>query len=194
MQHPFGALTRNFRLIRLRKFRGQQLAGPAGDGGTQVVSAKCLVNLIGHLSRPGGTSRSCFSFTRFIVEQCLLKKDKYMTPSHSLQTTRSSHGAQYRRHQIYSDALKNSFPPPPELFHIGIVCLLLWQIPSPQRSLGHSLFKQKFSQKFLCFLCCFVYCVVVVFYFIKISKFALPGVMLMYERTSNERKKERKSL
>ena len=48
----------------------------------------------------------------------------------------------------------------PELFHIGIVCLLLWQMPSPQRSLGHSLFKQKFSQKFLCFsvlfCCCFL--------------------------------------
>ena len=30
-----------------------------------------------------------------------------------------------------------------------------------------------------------------VFYFIKISKFALPGVMLIYERTSKDRKKER---
>ena len=30
----FKALTRNFRLIRLRKFRGQQPAGPAGDGET----------------------------------------------------------------------------------------------------------------------------------------------------------------
>ena len=28
MQHTFGALTRNFRFIRLRKFRGQQPAGP----------------------------------------------------------------------------------------------------------------------------------------------------------------------
>ena len=95
-----------------------------------------------------------------------IEKDKYMTPAHSLKTTRSSHSAQYRRHQTYSDALKNSFSP--ELFHIGIVCLLLWQIPSPQRSLGHSLSKQKFSQKFLCFLCCFVflYC----FFFI-LSKF-----------------------
>ena len=35
-------------------------------------------------------------------------------------------------------------------------------------------------------MCCFF------FYFIKISKFALPGVMLMYERTSKDRKKERK--
>ena len=31
-----------------------------------------------------------------------------------------------------------------------------------------------------------------VFYFIKISKFTLPGVMLIYERTSKDRKKERK--
>ena len=37
-----------------------------------------------------------------------IEKDKYMTPAHSLKTTRSSHSAQYRRHQTYSDALKNS--------------------------------------------------------------------------------------
>ena len=118
-----------------------------------------------------------------------IEKDKYMTPAHSLKTTRSSHSAQYRRHQTYSDVLKNSFSP--VLFHIGIVCLLLWQMPNPQRSLGHSLFKQKFSQKFLCFLCCFVFLCFLFFYFIKISKFALPGVMLIYERTSKDRKKER---
>ena len=59
---------------RLRKFRGQQPAGPAGDGETPVASAKCLMSLIGHLLRPVGTSPPCFSFTRFIVEQCLLKK------------------------------------------------------------------------------------------------------------------------
>ena len=78
-----------------------------------------------------------------------IEKDKYMTPAHSLKTTRSSHSAQYLRHQTYSDALKNYLPTPsPELFHIGIVCLLLWPIPSQQRSLGHSLFNQKFSQMF----------------------------------------------
>ena len=43
-------------------------------GETQVVSAKSLMSLNGHLLRPGGTSPPCFSFTRFIVEQCLLKK------------------------------------------------------------------------------------------------------------------------
>ena len=42
-----------------------------------------------------------------------IEKDKYMTPAHIVKTTRSSHSAQYRRHQTYSDALKNSFPPPP---------------------------------------------------------------------------------
>ena len=38
------------------------------------------------------------------------EKDKYMTPAQV--TTRSSHSAQYRRHQTYSDALKNSLFPP----------------------------------------------------------------------------------
>ena len=66
-----------------------------------------------------------------------IERDTYMTPARSLKSTRSSHSAQYRRHQTYSDAPKNSFP---ELFHIGIVCLLLWPIPSTQRSLGHSPF------------------------------------------------------
>ena len=41
-----------------------------------------------------------------------IEKDKYMTPAHSLKTSRSSHSAHYRRHQTYSDALKNSFFPP----------------------------------------------------------------------------------
>ena len=45
---------------------------------------------------------------------------------------------------------------------------------------------------FLCvcvffFFFCFFF-VFFVFYSIKISKFALPGVMLMYERTSKDRK------
>ena len=40
-----------------------------------------------------------------------IEKDTYMTPAHSLKTTRSSHSAQYRRHQTYSDALKNSYFP-----------------------------------------------------------------------------------
>ena len=40
-----------------------------------------------------------------------IEKDKYMTPTHSLKTTRPSHSAQYHRQQTYSDALKNSFFP-----------------------------------------------------------------------------------
>ena len=52
---------------------GQQPAGPAEDGETRVVSAKCLMSLNDHLLRPGGASPPCFSFTRFIAEQCLLK-------------------------------------------------------------------------------------------------------------------------
>ena len=116
-----------------------------------------------------------------------IEKDKYITPAYSLKSTRSSHSAQYRRYQTYSDALKNSFSP--ELFHIGIVCLLLWTVSSPQRSLGHSLFKQKIQPKGFVF-----FCVCVFFYFIKIQKFALPGVMLKFERGQYCRKKEKSLL
>ena len=38
-------------------------------------------------------------------------KDEYLTPAHSLKSTRSPHSAQYCRYQTYSDALKNSFFP-----------------------------------------------------------------------------------
>ena len=69
-----------------------------------------------------------------------IEKDKYMTPAHSLKTTRSSNSAKHHRHQTNSDAMYTSNSFPPELFHIGKVCLLLWPIPSPQRNLGHSLF------------------------------------------------------
>ena len=121
----------------------------------------------------------CFVFFVLFLFFYFIKISKFALPG--VKTTRSSHSAQYRRHQTYSDALKNSFSP--ELFLIGIVCLLLWPIPSPQRSLGHSLFKQKFSQRFLCFLCFFFFFFFFFFYyFIKISKFALPGVMLKFER------------
>ena len=104
MQHPFGALTRNFRLIRLRKFRGQQPAGPAVDGETWLVMAKCLMSLNGHLLRS-----SLLLFHKIHCGAVSIEKDKCMTLAHSLKTTRSSHSAQYHSHQTYSNVLKNSF-------------------------------------------------------------------------------------
>ena len=85
-----------------------------------------------------------------------IEKDKYLTPAHSLKSTRSSHSAQYCRYQTYSDALKNSFFP--GLYRSGIVFLLRWKIPRLLRSLGHSSFSQKHSRKiFLVFLFCFFF-------------------------------------
>ena len=57
-----------------------------------------------------------------------IEKDKYLTPAHSLKSTRASHNPQYCRYQTYSDALKNYFFP--ELFHSGMVFLLRWSIDS----------------------------------------------------------------
>ena len=49
----------------------KQPVGPAGDGVTQVVSARCLMSLSGHLLRPVGISPPCFSFIRYILVLCL---------------------------------------------------------------------------------------------------------------------------
>ena len=114
----------------------------------------------------GGTSPPCFFFTRFIVEQCLLKKTS-IWPLHTVWKLPGHHivlNTADTRHTVMSWRIPFS----PELFHIRIVCLILLPIPSPQRSSG---------------FCGF-------FYFIKISKFALPGVMLKLSETSNDRKKE----
>ena len=48
-------------------FRGQQPVGPAGDWEIQVVSARCLESLSGHLLRPVGIGPPCFSFIRYIL-------------------------------------------------------------------------------------------------------------------------------
>ena len=87
MQHPFGALTQNFRLIRLRKFRGQQPAGPAGDGETQVA----LVDELEWSSLEARRDQSSLLlFHKIHCGAVSIEKDKYMTPAHSLKTTRSS--------------------------------------------------------------------------------------------------------
>ena len=65
-----------------------------------------------------------------------IDRDKYLTPSQSTRSTRSSHNSQYCRSQTYSDALKCSFSR--GLFLIGIVWLHLWSQLRPQRSSGHS--------------------------------------------------------
>ena len=104
MQRPFCALTRNCRLIRLRKFSGQQPAGPAGDG-------EMLDNLEWASPEARKDQSSLLLFHKTHCGAVSIEKDKYIIPAHSLKTTRSSHSAQHGRHQTYSDALKNSFSP-----------------------------------------------------------------------------------
>ena len=106
-----------------------------------------------------------------------IEKDKYLTPAHSLKSTRSSHSAQYCRYQTNSDALKNSFFPR---------TIPQWNSLSPSvvnsqntESLGHSSFSQKHSRKI---------------FFLQSSRFALPDVMIkiwlcQYYKKERERKK-----
>ena len=54
---------------------------------------------------------SIFLFHKIHSGAVSIEKDKYLTPAHSLKSTRASLSAQYCRYQTYSDALKNSFFP-----------------------------------------------------------------------------------
>ena len=64
---PYSKLQIN----QVEKVRGQQPVGTAGDGETQVVSARCLTNLSGQLLRPVGIGPPCFSFIKYILALCL---------------------------------------------------------------------------------------------------------------------------
>ena len=123
-----------------------------------------------------------------------IEKGKYMTPAHSLKTTRPSHSRNTAdtRHTVDCGALKN--PPPPRT-------IPNWNSLSPSVANIQStevfmalLIKTKIQPKvFLCFFLLLwfllLFFVVFIFYFIKVSELALPGVMLKYERASNDRKK-----
>ena len=63
-----------------------------------------------------------------------ITEDKYLTPSQSTRSTRSSHNSQYCRPQTYSDALKYSFFPRTIPHWSGIVWLHLWSQLRPQSS------------------------------------------------------------
>ena len=111
--HRYIRYIRNFRLIRLRKFRGQQPAGSC----RRWRNTSGVGEMLDELEWPSLEARrdqsSLLLFHKIHCGAVSIEKDKYkyMTPAHSLKTTRSSHSAQYRRHQTYSDALKNSFSP-----------------------------------------------------------------------------------
>ena len=76
--------------------------------------------MLDKLERPSLEARrdqsSLLLFHKIHSRAVSLEKDKYLTPAHSLKSTRASHRAQNCRYLTYSNALKNSFSP--ELFHI----------------------------------------------------------------------------
>ena len=80
--------------------------------------------------------QSSLLFFRKIHCGMFIVKDKYLTLSQRIRSTRASHNSQYCRPQTYSDALKYSFFP--RTIPIGIVWLQLWSQLTPQRSSGHS--------------------------------------------------------
>ena len=93
---------------------------------------------------------SLFLFHKIHSGAVSIEIDKYLTPAHSLNSTRASHSVQYCRYQTYSDALKNSFSP--KLFHSGMLFLLRWSIPRLLRSFWHSSFSQNTVERFFLFV------------------------------------------
>ena len=123
------------------------------------MSARCLISFQESPSLEARRDRSSLLLFHKIHSGAVsIEKDKYLTPAHSLKSTRSSHSAQSYRFHTNSDAPKNSFFP--GLFHSGIVFLLWWSNPRLLRSLGHSSFSQKHSRN--------IFLVFFVFFFFKI--------------------------
>ena len=123
--------------------------------------------MLGELEWPSLEARrdqsSLLLFHKIHYDAVSIEKDKYLTPAHSLKSTRTSHSIQYSRYQTYSDALKNSLFP--KLSHSGMVYLLRWPILRLLRSLGHSSFSQNTAERFFLFFFFFFFC----FFFYNIA-------------------------
>ena len=111
MQHPFGTLTVKLRFNKWRRYRGRQPAKPAGGSATLVVLEKCSRRCCNGLLEARRDQPSLLFFHKIHCGIMSIDKDKYLTPSQSTRSTRSSHNSQYCRPQTYSDDLKYSFFP-----------------------------------------------------------------------------------
>ena len=132
-QHPFGALIVKLKFNRWRRYRGTC---------RKWRNTSSVGEMLDELQWPtleAWVDQSSLLFFHKIHSGIMsIDIDKYLTPSQSTRSTRSSHNSQYCRPQIYSNALKCSFSQ--GLFSIGIVWLHMWSQLRPQRSSGH-LFK-----------------------------------------------------
>ena len=106
MQHLFGTHIVKLRYNRCRMYRGRQPARPAGGDATLVVLARCSMTLDVRRDQS-----SLLFFHKIHCWTMSIDKDKYLTPSQSTRSTRSSLNSQYCRPKTNSDALKYSFFP-----------------------------------------------------------------------------------
>ena len=111
MQYPFGAHVVKLRFNKWRRYRGRQPAGPAGDDATLVVLVRCSMSCNGQVLEARWDQSSLLFFHKIHCGIMSIDKDKFLTPSQSTRSTRSSHNSQYCTPQTYSDAQKYSFFP-----------------------------------------------------------------------------------
>ena len=108
MLHLFGAqiVKLRFNMTLKRRYKGQQLAGPAGGDATIVVLMRCSINCYGQLWRPRGISSALLVFHKIHCRIMSFEKDEYLNKFPQVITQLTVLQA-----QTYSDALKYSFSP-----------------------------------------------------------------------------------
>ena len=139
MQHPYGALTQINQVEKVQRTAARWTR-------RRWRNTSSVGKMLGELEWPSFEAlrdrTSLLLFHKIHSGAVSIEKDKYLTPAHSLKSTRASHSAHYCRYQTHSDTLKTHFP---RTNHSGMVLLLRWSIPRLPRSLGHSTFSQKHS-------------------------------------------------
>ena len=155
MQHPFGPYSK-LQINQVEKVQRTSACWACRRWRNTSSVGEMLDELEGPTLEARRDRSSLLLFHKIHSDAVSIEKDKYLTPAHSLKSTRSSHSAQYCRYQTYSNALKNSS-------HSGIVFLFRWSIPRLLRSLRHSSFSQKHSRKFFLFFFFFLLCFVLFF-------------------------------
>ena len=111
MQHPFGAPHSKLQINQMEKVKRTAARSTCRKWRNTSSVGEMLDELEWPSLEAQRDQSSLLFFHKIHCGAVSIEKDKYMNPAHSLKTTRSSHSAQYRRDQTYSDALKNSLFP-----------------------------------------------------------------------------------
>ena len=119
MQPPFGALIVKTQIQQVEKVQRTAARWTCRRWRNNSSVGEMLDELQWPTLEARRDQSSLLFFHKIHCGTMSIDKDKYLTPSQSTRSTRSSHNSQYCRPQTYSDALKYFFSQ--GLFLIGMV-------------------------------------------------------------------------